>query len=54
MAFTKDEKKVLAALVKEHLDEVSADEKRGDQPVKLLKSEERYQVFLKNLLKKLR
>ncbi|MBI4738291.1 hypothetical protein HY772_01800 [Candidatus Woesearchaeota archaeon] len=54
MEFTKDEKNVLAALVKEHLEEVTADEKRGDQPIQLLKSEVKYVDFLKALMKKLR
>ncbi|MBI5398095.1 hypothetical protein HZB03_01405 [Candidatus Woesearchaeota archaeon] len=54
MTFTNDEKKLLAALVKEHLAEITADEKRGDQPAQLLKGETKYSEFLQGLMKKLK
>lgn len=54
MELTKDEKKLIKALLERQLDELKGEEVKKDAPLTFFEAEQEYEKFLNNILRKFR
>ncbi len=54
MNLTNDEKKIIRFVLKKHLEEVNETEKLLNMDVSFLAAEEKYEMFVEKLIKKLK